>query len=753
MTNNQDLKLILYDNELNVIDSTTNIVQDIGTVVISNLTPNTEYPYGSFFVSWVVNSRESNKFPVQSFNTKDNETSKVLNVKSYYKDTSNAVDNNVDNDSTNNNVTINGKSAYDIALDNGFKGTEKEWLESLKGEPGMKGEPFLYKDFTKEQLDSLKGEKGEPFTYNDFTKEQLENLKGEQGENAYDLAKKHGFEGSEEEWLESLKGEKGEPFTYDDFTKEQLDSLKVNTTTNANVVIKSPLEGLTGVFIGDSITEVNARTRKNYHQFIADRNNMVNINLGHSGTGFQDRYNSVAEIKEQPDFITIKMGTNDYGLVGGKTRPLGTAENLEINSVARLIYYTFLQISLKYPTTPVAVLTPLPRKESNPFNETKNDAGYTLGELVNVLTKIAHKFSYPVLDLYNESNLRVWDGNVNGMFFSYDESDPSKADGLHPNYRGHELISYQIESFLKDKVITGEKFKFSPNIDTSLKTIDSDKKVYSKTVNTYGIFWKKDQSMIFNISKDEVDLTNMKVLRIDHKDKKILNASGISNNSPYFYTLPNYEDKDSGFNRTSQVTDFSSSFELMDSYTNRGDIYMPDYITVYYTDIKNGSIVGDTNSKGFRDTSVQSTTPTTQPSTDTDTTNEKVIYTTNSDGTYNLDIPKEAVTKISWKKDQSFMIHINHEYTKDIDFGSSFVYDFEVNGKTISVNYADIRYNVANSGDYFYYLTVPSSADGTSNNRTSQVQEIVSTLTEKGVENGDRVLYEPTSIKLRLKKI
>ena len=259
--------------------------------------------------------------------------------------------------------------------------------------------------------------------------------------------------------------------------------------------------------------------------------------------------------------------------------------------------------------------------------------------------------------------------------------------------------------------------------------------------------------MIFNISKDEVDLTNMKVLRIDHKDKKILNASGISNNSPYFYTLPNYEDKDSGFNRTSQVTDFSSSFELMDSYTNRGDIYMPDYITVYYTDIKNGSIVGDTNSKGFRDTSVQSTTPTTQPSTDTDTTNEKVIYTTNSDGTYNLDIPKEAVTKISWKKDQSFMIHINHEYTKDIDFGSSFVYDFEVNGKTISVNYADIRYNVANSGDYFYYLTVPSSADGTSNNRTSQVQEIVSTLTEKGVENGDRVLYEPTSIKLRLKKI
>jgi len=28
----------------------------------------------------------------------------------------------------------NGKSAYEIAVDNGFSGTEKEWLESLKGE-------------------------------------------------------------------------------------------------------------------------------------------------------------------------------------------------------------------------------------------------------------------------------------------------------------------------------------------------------------------------------------------------------------------------------------------------------------------------------------------------------------------------------------------------------------------------------------------------------------------------------------------
>lgn len=47
-----------------------------------------------------------------------------------------------------------GKSAYQIAVDNGFEGTEKEWLDSLKGDP------FTYEDFTSEQLEALTGPAG-----------------------------------------------------------------------------------------------------------------------------------------------------------------------------------------------------------------------------------------------------------------------------------------------------------------------------------------------------------------------------------------------------------------------------------------------------------------------------------------------------------------------------------------------------------------------------------------------------------------
>ena len=92
-------------------------------------------------------------------------------------------------------VGDNGKSAYEIAVAHGYKGTKQEWLDSLKGlqgpqgEPGPKGAPFRYEDFTPEQLEALKGSKGDkgnPFVYADFTTEQLEALKGPKGDKGED---------------------------------------------------------------------------------------------------------------------------------------------------------------------------------------------------------------------------------------------------------------------------------------------------------------------------------------------------------------------------------------------------------------------------------------------------------------------------------------------------------------------------------------------------------------------------------------
>lgn len=59
---------------------------------------------------------------------------------------------------------VRGMSAYEVAVANGFVGTETEWIESLVGEPG------------------------------------------EQGPSAYDIAVAGGFVGTEHEWLLSLGG-------------------------------------------------------------------------------------------------------------------------------------------------------------------------------------------------------------------------------------------------------------------------------------------------------------------------------------------------------------------------------------------------------------------------------------------------------------------------------------------------------------------------------------------------------------------
>ena len=99
-----------------------------------------------------------------------------------------------------------GKSAYAIAVAHGFRGTEQEWLDSLKGlqgpqgEPGLKGDPFRYEDFTAEQLEALKGPKGD---------------KGEDGLSAFNIAQLNGFQGTYVEWLKSLKGKDGASATAD----------------------------------------------------------------------------------------------------------------------------------------------------------------------------------------------------------------------------------------------------------------------------------------------------------------------------------------------------------------------------------------------------------------------------------------------------------------------------------------------------------------------------------------------------------
>lgn len=124
---------------------------------------------------------------------------------------------------------VDGKTAYDLAVEKGYKGTLKEWLESLKGLDGQNGsegksayELAVEKGYTgtlEEWLLSLNGTNGSNGKsayelavekgYEGTLDEWLESLKGSNGKSAYELAVEKGYSGTIEEWLESLNGTDG----------------------------------------------------------------------------------------------------------------------------------------------------------------------------------------------------------------------------------------------------------------------------------------------------------------------------------------------------------------------------------------------------------------------------------------------------------------------------------------------------------------------------------------------------------------
>lgn len=96
--------------------------------------------------------------------------------------------------------------------------TPVKGVDYFDGEKGDKGDPFTYKDFTPEQLASLKGDKGDKGDNGTDGKDGADGhtpvkgtdyFDGVNGKSAYQIAVDNGFIGTEAEWLASLRGADG----------------------------------------------------------------------------------------------------------------------------------------------------------------------------------------------------------------------------------------------------------------------------------------------------------------------------------------------------------------------------------------------------------------------------------------------------------------------------------------------------------------------------------------------------------------
>lgn len=99
-----------------------------------------------------------------------------------------------------------GKSAYEIAVEYGFVGTETEWLESLKGVDGKDGVNGKDGCDGRNGVDGLPGKDGKNGADGLSGRDGIDGI---DGKSAYIIAVEHGFSGTETEWLQSLKGADG----------------------------------------------------------------------------------------------------------------------------------------------------------------------------------------------------------------------------------------------------------------------------------------------------------------------------------------------------------------------------------------------------------------------------------------------------------------------------------------------------------------------------------------------------------------
>ena len=207
-------------------------------------------------------------------------------------------------------------------------------------------------------------------------------------------------------------------------------------------------------FLGDSITEGHG-TSGPEHTFeeIMRRNEGLDEarNYGIGGTRIArqqkpslneiwDLYfeSRVDEMDPDADVVVIFGGTNDYG---HGDAPIGTPADRTPDTFYGACHSLFRAVIKKYPTSTIAVCTPLHRNnEQSPRGDGYKEPTLPLIGYVNIIREVAEYYSLPLIDFYKNSNIVTEIEEVRRKFI---------PDGLHPNDAGHEILAARIAGVLK----------------------------------------------------------------------------------------------------------------------------------------------------------------------------------------------------------------------------------------------------------------------------------------------------------------
>lgn len=203
--------------------------------------------------------------------------------------------------------------------------------------------------------------------------------------------------------------------------------------------------GVKWVCMGDSLTERNQRTTKNYHDYVSDKLDLTVINMGVSGTGYKAGesasgafYQRVTSIPTDADVVTIFGSGNDL------TQPLGVPTDTGTDTLCGCINTTIDNIQKRVPAVQLGIVSPCPWGDYPPA-----DGNNKMSLYAEALRMICTARGIPFLDLYHCSGLRPWDTSFLTVAYTKDE-----GNSVHPDETGHKMIASQFYSFMQQLIST-----------------------------------------------------------------------------------------------------------------------------------------------------------------------------------------------------------------------------------------------------------------------------------------------------------
>lgn len=204
------------------------------------------------------------------------------------------------------------------------------------------------------------------------------------------------------------------------------------------------------IVLGDSLTEKNAKTSKNYHDYIAELTGINVINMGISGTGYKNYedtnqafYQRILNVPTDTDVVTIFGSGNDLD----GSYMLGNVTDTGTDTLCGCINKTIDNLYSVLPTVRLGIITPCPWGAFNPSDNTNLMAQYSAK-----IVEICRLRGIPCLDLYHSSGLRPWDSTFLELAYPMNIAGTAR-DTIHPNEVGHSILAPRIKAFLESIIM------------------------------------------------------------------------------------------------------------------------------------------------------------------------------------------------------------------------------------------------------------------------------------------------------------